>query len=225
MSAFFSGSETALTAVSRAICLDTAVSLDMANATEGAERDYWKARGALLTPIAKAFSTDIGFEVASLGVQVHGGMGFVEETGAAQFMRDVRVTSIYEGTNGIQSMDLVGRKLMDGGVAARAMLKDVTKAASGPHQDAVKRARDDVGEATEWMLRVNDINDRFAGSAPYLRAWAIMLGAHYLNLAAEIDPARAPLADFYMAHIAPQIAALTACIGMETSSTRARSVW
>ncbi|MEL6793995.1 MAG: acyl-CoA dehydrogenase family protein, partial [Pseudomonadota bacterium] len=98
----------ALTAVSRAICLDTAVSLDMANATEGAERDYWKARGALLTPIAKAFSTDIGFEVASMGVQVHGGMGFIEETGAAQLMRDVRVTSIYEGTNGIQSMDLVG---------------------------------------------------------------------------------------------------------------------
>ncbi|MEL7463458.1 MAG: acyl-CoA dehydrogenase [Pseudomonadota bacterium] len=198
----------ALTAVSRAICLDTAVSLDMANATEGAERDYWKARGALLTPIAKAFSTDIGFEVASMGVQVHGGMGFIEETGAAQLMRDVRVTSIYEGTNGIQSMDLVGRKLMDGGVAARAMLKDVGKAASGPHADAVRAAREEVAEATEWMLRVNDINDRFAGSVPYLRAWATLLGAHYLNKAAEIDPNRAGLADFYMAHIAPQITAL-----------------
>ncbi|MEL6794465.1 MAG: acyl-CoA dehydrogenase C-terminal domain-containing protein, partial [Pseudomonadota bacterium] len=92
--------------------------------------------------------------------------------------------------------------------AARAMLKDVGKAASGPHADAVRDAREQVAEATEWMLRVNDINDRFAGSVPYLRAWATLLGAHYLNKAAEIDSNRAALADFYMAHIAPQITAM-----------------
>ena len=98
----------ALTATARAICLDCAFSTDMATATGEAE---WKARAAFLTPIAKAFGTDAGCEVAALAMQVFGGMGYVEETGIAQFYRDVRVTAIYEGTNGIQAMDMVGRKL------------------------------------------------------------------------------------------------------------------
>lgn len=200
----------ALTATSRAICLDTAVSLDMARAADEGDRAAWRARAAFLTPIAKAFSTDIGNEVAHLGVQVHGGMGFVEETGAAQFSRDVRVTAIYEGTNGIQSMDLVGRKLMDGGEAARALLAEIEAAAAGPHADAVMKAHAEVASATEWMLSAPDLNDRFAGSVPYLRAWATLLGAHYLSRAAEADPGRKPLADFYMAHILPQVPGLTA---------------
>ncbi|MEO1000506.1 MAG: acyl-CoA dehydrogenase family protein, partial [Pseudomonadota bacterium] len=114
----------ALTQISRAICLDTAFSLDMGRAaTEG--REGWAARGGFLTPIAKAFGTDTGVEVANFAIQIHGGMGYVEETGVAQFARDVRVTTIYEGTNGIQAVDLVGRKLADGGEAARALIGEM----------------------------------------------------------------------------------------------------
>src|SRR6266851_3890005 len=98
----------ALTAAARTICYATAVALDISvRAADAQVRGEAAARGALLTPIAKAFSTDIGNEVASLGVQIHGGMGFIEETGAAQHLRDARITPIYEGTNGIQSIDLV----------------------------------------------------------------------------------------------------------------------
>ena len=108
----------ALTAAARTICYATAVALDVSvRATDAKVRSDAAARGALLTPIAKAFSTDIGNEVTSLGVQVHGGMGFIEETGAAQHYRDARITSIYEGTNGIQSIDLVTRKLAANGGA------------------------------------------------------------------------------------------------------------
>src|ERR1700693_3377607 len=109
----------ALTAAARTICYATAVALDVSvRATDARVRALAAARGALLTPIAKAFSTDIGNEVASLGVQVHGGMGFIEETGAAQHYRDARITAIYEGTNGIQGIDLVMRKLAaDGGAS------------------------------------------------------------------------------------------------------------
>src|SRR5262244_4191316 len=109
----------AMTAAARSICYATAVALDVSKRAKDAEvREDAAARGALLTPIAKAFSTDIGNEVAYLGVQVHGGMGFIEETGAAQHLRDARITSIYEGTNGIQSIDLVTRKLAAGGGAS-----------------------------------------------------------------------------------------------------------
>ncbi len=101
-----------MTAAARSICYATAVALDVSvRAKDAKVRADAAARGALLTPIAKAFSTDIGNEVAYLGVQIHGGMGFIEETGAAQHYRDARITSIYEGTNGIQSIDLVTRKL------------------------------------------------------------------------------------------------------------------
>ena len=83
------------------------------------------ARASFLIPIAKAFSTDIGCRVADIGIQVHGGMGYVEETGVAQVFRDVRVTAIYEGTNGIQAIDLVGRKLADSGKAANGLIDEM----------------------------------------------------------------------------------------------------
>ena len=84
------------------------------------------ARAEVLTPLVKAWGTDVGCEVASLGVQVHGGMGYIEETGAAQHLRDARIAPIYEGTNGIQAADLVGRKLgLDGGAALRRLLADM----------------------------------------------------------------------------------------------------
>ncbi len=201
----------ALTSSSRSIALDTAFSIDMSKATEDAS---WAARAAFLTPICKAFSTDIGNEVAHLGVQVHGGMGFVEETGAAQFSRDVRVTAIYEGTNGIQAMDLVGRKLMDGGEAGKALLAEIEASAFAAVNDAlgakVGAAATQVAKATEWMLGAETLNDRFAGAVPYLRAWGLLLGGHYLLKAAEADAAHLPLARFHISQLMPQIPALLA---------------
>ena len=107
----------ALTAAARAICYATAVALDRSHrGKDAAARKSGHERASLLTPVAKAFSTDIGVEVASLGIQVHGGMGYIEETGAAQHYRDARIAMIYEGTNGIQAFDLVTRKVpLEGG--------------------------------------------------------------------------------------------------------------
>ena len=117
----------ALTGAARAICYATGVALDRSHRgkTEAA-RKAADERASLLTPVAKAFSTDIGIEVASLGVQVHGGMGFIEETGAAQHYRDARIAAIYEGTNGIQAIDLVTRKVpLEGGNTVRALSRRI----------------------------------------------------------------------------------------------------
>ncbi|MEO0912115.1 MAG: acyl-CoA dehydrogenase [Pseudomonadota bacterium] len=200
----------ALTAAVRAICLDTALSLDMARAEESAT---WAARGALLTPIAKAFGTDVGCQVAELGVQVHGGMGYIEETGAAQFYRDARVTAIYEGTNGIQAMDLVARKLMDGGDAARALLAEVAETvAAAPAEvgPGLREAHAAVEETLAWMLEADGLNDRFAGSAPFLRAFGLTLGGHYLMKGALADggAARMALARFMIRQLLPQVPGL-----------------
>src|SRR6201997_4268304 len=117
----------ALTHAARAICYATAAEIDRSHlAADAAARQTAHERASLLTPIAKAFSTDIGVEVASLGVQVHGGMGYVEETGAAQHLRDARIAMIYVGTNGIQSIDLVTRKLpLSGRGAVKAYLDEL----------------------------------------------------------------------------------------------------
>jgi alkylation response protein AidB-like acyl-CoA dehydrogenase len=111
----------------RGICLTTGVLSDLARVADtDEERAAAKARQELLTPIAKAWSTDVGVEVASLGVQVHGGMGFIEETGAAQHYRDARIAPIYEGTNGIQAMDLAGRKVRgNGGETLRGLCAEM----------------------------------------------------------------------------------------------------
>ncbi|MEM9141281.1 MAG: acyl-CoA dehydrogenase, partial [Pseudomonadota bacterium] len=200
----------ALTQTARGTCYDCAFSLDMGHTGDAAH----KARGAFLTPIAKAMGTEIGMEVAQLGIQVHGGMGFVEETGAAQFARDVRVTAIYEGTNGIQAMDLVGRKLADGGDAAKALLAEIQTTAGGAdaHPDlsqALRTAAAALTEATDWMLAAPEINDRFAGATPYLKAWGYTLGGHYLLKGAEADPTpeRLALARFYLHQILPRATA------------------
>ncbi len=117
----------ALTHAARAICYATAVALDRAErGADAAARKAAHERASLLTPVAKAFSTDIGTEVASLGIQVHGGMGYIEETGAAQHYRDSRIAAIYEGTNGIQAIDLVTRKLpMSGGASVKALIAEL----------------------------------------------------------------------------------------------------
>ncbi len=196
----------------RAIALSCAVAIDMATATGSAD---WKARAALLTPIAKAFGTDVGIDVAQLGIQVHGGMGFIEETGAAQFARDVRVTSIYEGTNGIQAMDLVGRKMMDGGEAALRLIEDVQKGAVLARADLpglagdVWNAAEALREATESMA-AQEMNDRFAGAVPYLRAFARVLGGHFHLTAALADPVRLPLAQIAIGRLMPEHTSLLA---------------
>jgi len=190
----------ALTAMTRAICLDCAVSLDMAKAEPGGD---WAARAAALTPLAKAFGTDAGCRVADLGIQVHGGMGFIEETGAAQYLRDVRVTAIYEGTNGIQAMDLVGRKMMDGGAAIKALLADISQIADG--QPELSAAVAEALTTTDALLGA-EMNDRFAGAVPYLNALAMTLGCGYLQKAAQAsgDADRAALARFAIRALLPE---------------------
>ncbi len=197
----------------RAIALMNAVAIDMATATGDA---VWSARAALLTPICKAFGTDTGIAVANAGVQVHGGMGFVEETGAAQYSRDVRVTAIYEGTNGIQAMDLVARKMMDGGEAAFRLIEEIeqgAEAAKTSHPDlaeAVWGAAESLRETTEWLVE-QDMTDRFAGAVPYLRAFARVLGGHvHLTSAMKDDTSRVRLATFYINSMLPKFAGLLA---------------
>ncbi len=200
---------------SRAILLANAVATDMAQAMGDAE---WAARAALLTPIGKVFGTETGMRVAETGLQVHGGMGFIEETGAAQYCRDVRVTAIYEGTNGIQAMDLVGRKMMDGGEAAARLLDEIedhAEAARATLPDLagpVWEATESLREATEWLVSQGDMNERFAGALPYLRAFARVLGGHYHLAAALADPEgpRAKLAQFYINALLPEHAGMLA---------------
>ena len=202
-----------LTSVARAIILDAAISIDLSKTSEGEAARAQSARGAFLTPIAKVFGTDTGCEVAEIGVQVHGGMGYIEETGAAQFYRDVRVTAIYEGTNGIQAMDMVGRKLMDGGAAAFGLLGEISLTAVSAEAEAadlaalLAAAEQSLNATTQWMLDA-PMNDRFAGAAPYLRAFALALGGHYLLKAAMVDSARMPLARFHIRQTMQQVGAL-----------------
>ncbi len=203
------------TFAARAIALSCAKAMDMNRAT-GSEADG--ARAALLTPIAKAFGTETGISVADLGIQVHGGMGFIEETGAAQFLRDVRITAIYEGTNGIQAMDLVGRKLMDGGDAAFRQLDEIEAGAEAARAtmpelaEPVWQAAEALRETTEWLLERKPA-ERFAGALPYLRAFARVLGAHFHLTAAQADPEhRKRLAAFYIHRVLPEHAAALATV-------------
>ncbi|MEH3040253.1 MAG: acyl-CoA dehydrogenase [Sphingomonas paucimobilis] len=169
-----------------------------------------KARLDLVTPLAKAHGTDIGCEVASIGVQVHGGMGYVEETGAAQHYRDARITPIYEGTNGIQAADLVGRKLVgDGGAGVEALFADME--AEVGHA-ALRDLLNDTRAVARWMLEA-DVDDRLAGSYPFLTmlatctcGWLLERQARALDSVEDPDFAarkRAAVA-FYLDRIVPE---------------------
>jgi butyryl-CoA dehydrogenase len=189
----------ALTAASRAICYLTAAALDRSRlAKDAAERRQAGEIASLLTPVAKAFSTDIGIEVASLGIQVHGGMGFIEETGAAQHLRDARIAAIYEGTNGIQAIDLVARKLplsrgetVRAEVAGmRAILRRLVQAgtpAFGLTAPRLREAVDALDRATSFMLGAGTSGNQdalLAGATPYLRLFGLARGGTALAEAA-----------------------------------------
>ena len=183
----------------------------------------------ILTPICKSFGTDLGNELTSLALQIHGGMGFIEETGAAQHVRDVRIAAIYEGTNGIQAADLVGRKLgVRGGASILEFLASMREvgtdlATAGEEFNAVAeeldRQFDALQEATEWMLRtgVSEPNSVLAGSTPFLRMWGLCTGGWMLARAAvaaqatgdaELAATQLVLAKFYVQQLLPQSASL-----------------
>jgi acyl-CoA dehydrogenase len=182
----------ALTNASRAICLKTADAIDRSRHLPGeADRTKANEEANLLTPVAKAFSTDCGIDVASLGIQVHGGMGFIEETGAAQFYRDARIAAIYEGTNGIQSIDLVTRKIGQAGgetlkrviAGYRAIAGEVAKVQDPVFGDTAERIEGalKVLERTSKHMLSAKPGDLLAGATPYLRIFGLVAGAAYLG--------------------------------------------
>ena len=220
----------AMTSAARGICFATAAATDISHrAADETDRKHAASRVALLTPVAKAFGTDAAVEVASLGIQVHGGMGFVEETGAAQHLRDARILPIYEGTNGIQAIDLVMRKLpLEGGDAVRAYLAEVSATCAAV--DAVSdpafgqmaaRMRDTLQAlegATVWMAHAaaNNPEAALASATPYLRLFSLAAGGHYLAKAALMGgaggPNRVRLARFFAEHISTSGPGLAVCV-------------
>ena len=234
----------AKTEAARAICLTTGVLADLARHAGGeAERTAAKERQELLTPIAKAWSTDVGVEVASMGIQVHGGMGYIEETGAAQHYRDARIAPIYEGTNGIQAIDLVGRKIR---MAKGAVMGNLcTEMALGaellsktPELEVVGR-RLSAGvaalqRATDWLL-VNPGTSSLSGATPYLKlcgdvigGW--MLGRQALAAAGSNDPwlmGKAALARVFATQVlsgAPGLADSVTAGGVDLEATPAHAL-
>jgi len=225
----------ALTRAARAICYATAVAIDRSrHAVDERARAAADERASLLTPLAKAFSTDIGSEVASLGVQVHGGMGYIEETGAAQHYRDARIAQIYEGTNGIQAIDLVSRKIaLSGGTAVGAYLDELRRTvaavkatndpAFGTTGERLGAAVEDLARATAWLqARLgHEPEAALAGATPYLRLFALAAGGCMLadealaalRLAGEADaPGRIATVRFFAENIATATGGLATAI-------------
>ena len=181
----------------RALILDTSAASDLsAHGADDEARLRGANRAALLTPIAKAWATDIGVELTSLGIQIYGGMGFVEETGAAQHWRDSRIAPIYEGTNGIQAIDLVMRKipLAEGAVVGsyldemQATADELRATGNGLAAIGESLARGVAGlrETTDWLLACSDPNDGLAGATPYLRQFGVVAGGYYLARSAQV---------------------------------------
>jgi alkylation response protein AidB-like acyl-CoA dehydrogenase len=168
------------------------------------------ARAEVLTPLAKAWGTDIGCEVASLGVQVHGGMGYIEETGAAQHLRDARIAPIYEGTNGIQAADLVGRKLgLDGGLAFDGLIADIEAEAQDPRLIALT----DAVEVAAASLRDAAPDDRLAGSYPFLTMTSVMVAGwlvERMERSEGADDRTVAAANYFLASVVPEALGLGA---------------
>mgnify|MGYP002402862681 CR=1 FL=1 len=213
----------ALTAGARAITYACAHAVDMARIETDENRRFWQERASLLTPVAKSFATDVGVEVTSLGVQVHGGMGYIEETGAARLFRDARIAPIYEGTNGIQAIDLVTRKLpLSDGVPIRALISELAEVAAkvpaeqrfGATAARIEAAIAALEAATTWLLDAQ-ANGRtaeaLAGATVYQRQLGLTLTGIYLakaGLAETADGGRAALARFFAENLLPETAAL-----------------
>jgi alkylation response protein AidB-like acyl-CoA dehydrogenase len=199
----------AITLAGRLLALEAAAALDRHHLL----RDEGAAtRLALLIPIVKSWCSDRGVDVASLGIQVHGGMGFVEDTGAAQVLRDARIAPIYEGTNGIQAIDLLVRKVAkDDGAAMRALLAEV--AATPGLAAAASRLQD--ATATMLALQARDADAAQSLAVPYLEACGWTLGGWMLARAAAAAPDRAPLAAFYLARLLPR--ATARCLEIEAA--------
>lgn len=214
----------ALTQSARAIAYSCAHALDMARFTEGDEKANWQDRANLLTPLAKSFATDVGVDVASLGVQIHGGMGFIEETGAARLLRDARIAPIYEGTNGIQAIDLVVRKLpLGNGDHVFSYLEEMDAAANavaalnsddyGRTADCLQQSLDDLRQTTRFLQKLTGdgrMDDALAGATPYLRLFALTAGGAYLARAAlaDGDAGRIALCRFFAENLLGETAAL-----------------
>ncbi|WP_324808205.1 acyl-CoA dehydrogenase family protein [Sphingomonas sp. LY29] len=169
-----------------------------------------KLRAEIMTPLAKAWGTDVGCEVASLGIQVHGGMGFIEETGAAQHLRDARIAPIYEGTNGIQAADLVGRKLdLDGGLAFDSVIADVR----ADTRDVRLIALSDAVEVAAATLRASAPDDRLAGSYPFLTMTSVLVAGwlvERLSLDEGADERTKAAAGYFLAVVVPEAIGLAA---------------
>ncbi|HYC47747.1 MAG TPA: acyl-CoA dehydrogenase [Burkholderiales bacterium] len=218
----------ALTEAMRGLAYTAAGALDRARRhPDPAEQRRNQALGDLLTPIVKGWCTEQAVEVASIGIQVHGGMGFIEETGAAQYLRDARITTIYEGTTGIQSNDLIGRKLAyDKGAAALALIAEMRRVQGaavnlGGTIDALERA-------TQWLLQAlqQDPKAAAAVSVPYLNLFGTVAGGWVHARAADIakrrrsEPdsdrdfltAKLTTARFYDEHILPRAQALASTV-------------
>ena len=233
----------AMTSASRAICYLTAAATDRAHrGDDETVRKLNAERAALLTPLAKAFSTDIGNEVASLGVQVHGGMGFIEETGAAQFMRDSRIAAIYEGTNGIQAIDLVGRKIgLSGGDVLKREIDDMRatqKQLASDSAPELGKSAQRLAEAIEAFERASNHMaqcvatagvDALAGATPYLRLFGLARGGASLARLAlaglkSTDPAERAFvaqARFFAENVCVQAGGLEAMVTEGSASVQA----
>jgi len=181
----------------RALACAVAAAMDFAGKAESQARQEHQAFVDLMIPVVKGWCTETGIDVASLGVQVHGGMGFIEETGAAQYLRDARITSIFEGTTGIQSIDLVGRKIArDGGAAARAVLSEWRRLeaeldrSGHPDIKAMKRqfaaGVRAVTDCVEFIVAEQDPTTSLAGAVPFLKLMGIVSGGWQLARAALI---------------------------------------
>jgi len=225
-----------LTEATRALAYLAAASIDLAKRHPDPEtRQRRQALVDLLIPVVKGWSTEVGSEVAAIGVQVHGGMGFIEETGAAQYMRDAKIAEIYEGTNGIQANDLIGRKLTrDGGATAKAFIGrmkgiDGRLAEAGPEFATLRAALAEgvsaLDSATDWILNAQkgDPRDAAAGAMPFMRLWGTVAGGWMLAegaLAAKSElgtggdddflKAKIVTARFYGEHILPRASSLKA---------------
>jgi len=223
----------------RLLSYEAARCLDLAHGGDAAAQ----ARVDLLTPIVKAWCTDMANDVASTGIQIHGGMGFIEETGAAQYFRDARILPIYEGTNGIQSLDLVMRKIiMNKGVAMAVWLEDGNNVCSTLRaaqmvdiHDVLQSSLSSLRTATDWLLaNASNINDVAAVTVPYMRAFGYVAGAVMMARAAVVAQARITAGDsdpflaqkiatarFYMTHILPF--ANASCVTVTSGSAAVNS--